>query len=194
VINREGTEAVMIAPLDIETSAHRAGEHRWIEQRLFEILGRWSAEITVPEAKGLLGAQSYHHAWHAELWRGCLPTLPHLDPDGATAAPSLGLAAVFDDVADGAGDHDALERLVGVYRLVVPRLAAAYARRQTEASVVTDGPVLRALELIGPDLARDGDAGERLVQSLVRTAADARRAAERQGWLEGQLIEAGGIT
>src|SRR3954447_17921197 len=102
----------MIAPLAIETSAHRAGVHRWIEQRLFEILGRWSAEVAVPEAKGLLGSHSYHHAWHAELWRGCLPSLPHLDPEGLTAPPSPALAAVLDEVADGDGDQDALCRLV----------------------------------------------------------------------------------
>jgi hypothetical protein len=184
----------MIAPLDIETSAQRAGVHRWIEQRLFEILGRWSAEVVVPEAKGLLGAQSYHHAWHAELWRGCLPTLPHLDPEGVTAPPSAGLAAVLDEVADAAGEQDALGRLVGVYRVVVPRLAVAYADRQAGASAVSEGPVLRALDLIRPDLARDGEAGERLVQSLVASADDARRAGERQGWLEGRLVEAGGIT
>jgi hypothetical protein len=183
----------MIAPLDIETSAQRAGVHRWIEQRLFEILGRWSGEIPVAEARGLLGAQSYHHAWHAELWRACLPTLPHLDPEAVTAPPSPALATVMDEVADGAGAHDGLCRLVGVYRVVVPRLAAAYAGRHAGTSAVSDGPVLRALELIRPDLARDGEAGERLVQSLVETPDDARRAGERQGWLEGRLIEAGGI-
>jgi hypothetical protein len=183
----------MIAPLDIETSAHRAGVHRWLEQRLFEILGRWSAEVPVPEAKGLLGAQSYHHAWHAELWRGCLPTLPHVDPDGVTVAPTPALAGVLDEISDTAGAHDPVERLVGVFRVIDPRLAVAYAARAAQASDVTDGPVIRALELIRPDLDRDAAAGERLVQSLLRTPADARRAAERQGWLEGRLIEAGGI-
>jgi hypothetical protein len=184
----------MIVPLDIETSARRAGVHRWVELRLFEILGRWSAEIPVPGARALLGSQSYHHAWHAELWRGCLPTLPHLDPDGVTAAPSEELAAVLDDVADGARADDPAGRLVGVYRVIVPRLAVAYAERQAGASGVSDGPVLRALELIRPDLARDGEAGERLVQSILRSGDDACRAAERQGWLEGRLIEAGGIA
>ena len=65
---------------------------------------------------------------------------------------------------------------------------------QRIASPVSDGPVLRALELIRPDLARDAEAGERLVQSLLASSAAARRAAERQGWLEGRLIDAGGIT
>jgi hypothetical protein len=184
----------MTAPLDIETAAHRTGGHRWIEQRLFEILGRWSVELAVPEAKSMLGSQSFHHAWHAELWGGCLPSLPHLDPDGATAPPTPEVAAFFEEVADEPGEHDAVARLAGVYRVVIPRLAAAYGHRAAGAHEVVDGPVLRALELIRPDLARDGERGERLVQSLLRTGDDARRAADRQGRLEALLIDAGGIT
>jgi hypothetical protein len=183
----------MIEPLDIETSARRAGGHRWVEQRLFEILGRWSAAVPVAGAPAVLGAHSYHHAWHAELWRGCLPTLPQLDPATVTVPPSPAVAAFFEEVADRKDDHDAAGKLVGVYRVVLPRLAAAYADRGDRAAAVTDAPVLRALELIAADLRRDGEAGERLVQSLLRTGDGARRAAERQGWLEAQLIDAGGI-
>jgi hypothetical protein len=180
-------------PWGIEAAARRAGAHRWVERRLFEILGRWSAEVPVAEAKPLLGAQSLHHAWHAELWAGCLPTLPHLRPDDVTAAPSPAVAAFFDEVGDEAGEADAAGRLVGVYRVVVPRLRVAYAGRRAGASGVADAPVVRALDLIEADLARDGAAGERLVQSLLRSGDDARRAGERQGWLEALLVEAGGI-
>jgi hypothetical protein len=184
---------LLSGPLGIEASARLAGSHRWIEQRLFEILGRWSAAVAVPGAKALLGAQSHHHAWHAELWRGCLPTLAHLEPDAVTGPPSPAIAAFFDEVDDRAGAHDAVGKLVGVYRVAVPRLLAAYVARRARATSVADAPVIRALELIGADLRRDGEDGERLVQSLLRTGADACRAAERQGWLEARLIDGGGI-
>jgi hypothetical protein len=183
----------MTVPLDIESSARRTGAHRWVELRLFEILGSWSAGLGHPAAQNLFGAHSRHHAGRAGLWAGCLPTLPHLDPDAASAAPSEALAGFFDELADPAGGHDALDRLVGVYRVVVPRLATAYDRRRLDLTEVADGPVLRALRLVRTDLRRDGAAGEALVQSLLVSGDGARRAAERQGWLEGRLIEAGGI-
>jgi hypothetical protein len=183
----------MTEPLDVEMSARRTGTHRWVERRLFEILGGWSAGLGLPAAQVLVGAQSRHHAWHAELWAACLPTLPHLDPDRVTVPPSPALAAFFDEVADPAGAHDPVVRLAGVYRVVVPRLEVAYARRREGLAEVTDAPVLRALRLVRADLRRDGAAGEALVQSLLDSSETARRVAERQGWLEGELIEAGGI-
>lgn len=183
----------MIAPLDIEASARLAGGHRWVELRLFEILGRWSAAVPVAAVQAQVGPQSLRHAWHAELWRACLPSLPHLDAERVTAAPSPALAALVEEVGDAGDRLGALEKLVGVYRLLLPRLQVAHARRRARATDVTDAPVLRALDLIGADLARDLGAGEGLVQSLVRSGADARRAAERLGWLEAALIEAGGL-
>jgi hypothetical protein len=167
--------------------------HRWIELRLFEILGRWSAAVPVPEAKAMLGTQSHHHAWHAQLWESCLPSLPHLQPDAVTVAPSPEVADVFASVRDDGDEVDAVGKLVGVYRVIIPRLCRAYADRRACATEVADGPVLRVLDLVEQDLRRDGAAGERLIQSLLRTGADARRAADRQGLLEARLIDAGGI-
>jgi hypothetical protein len=183
----------MTVPLDIETSARRTGAHRWVELRLFEILGSWSVGPGHPAARRLFGGHSRHHAGRAGLWAGCLPTLPHLDPDAATAPPSPALAVFFDDLAGLAAGDDAVDRLVGVYRVVVPRLGTAYDRRRRALTEVADGPVLRALRLVRPDLGRDGAAGEALLQSLLVPGDGARRAAERQGWLEGRLIDAGGI-
>jgi hypothetical protein len=183
----------MATALDIEASARRAGAHRWIEQRLFEVLGRWTAVVPEPGAKALLAVHARRHAAHAELWRGCLPTLPHLDPAGLTVAPTAGLAAFIDTVADPAEARDTVEKLTGVYRVLLPRLVAAYVSRAAVASEVADGPVIRVLDLVRRDDVEDWGSGERLLQSLISSATDARRAANWQGEIESLLVEAGGL-
>jgi hypothetical protein len=222
----------MSPPLDIEASARRAGGHRWVEQQLFGMLGRWSAEVPDDAAAVLVGAQSRHHGAHAELWRTCLPTLPHLDPESVTVAPTPAFAAVVQAVAEGRwpggngsggppgppvppGDavvaavaHDladdaaadgvpaddlTLERLVGVYRVLLPRLLAAYGRRRASASPVCDGPVIAVIDAVLAVEVPAALAGEALVQRLMGTPADVRRAAAFQAAVEASLVAAGGL-
>jgi hypothetical protein len=232
----------MSPPLAIEASARRAGGHRWVEQRLFELLGRWAAELPDDGAAVLVGAHSRQHGAHAELWRTCLPTLPHLDPESVTVAPSPAFAAVVEAVAAGrvpdragpagvpggpsgpspevvavdalghavvdavaheladevAGngvpaDEVTLERLVGVYRVLLPRLVAAYGRRRAEASPVCDGPVMAVIDAVLAVEVPAGRAGEAVLQRLIGTPAEARRAAAYQSAVEASLVAAGGL-
>jgi hypothetical protein len=217
----------MSPPLDIEASARRAGGHRWVEQQLFGMLGRWAAELPDDGAAALVGAHSRHHGAHAELWRACLPTLPHLDPESVTVAPTPAFAtlieamsagrppvqegaaptdpalavtaAVAHDLADAAAgggvpaDDPTLERLVGVYRVLLPRLVAAYGRRRAEASPVCDGPVMAVIDAVLAVEVAAGLAGEAVLQRLIRGPAEARRAAAYQSAVEASLVAAGGL-
>mgnify|MGYP003403007899 CR=1 FL=1 len=72
----------------IDESGRRIGHHAWIEMRLFETVGAWVASVSEPEVKALLAAQSHHHAWHAELWHGLLPGLPHMPSTTSGPAPT----------------------------------------------------------------------------------------------------------
>ena len=59
----------------VEESAARVGHYKWIEMRLFEVLGGWVATVPELDVKMRLGTHTYHHAWHAELWHKRLPEL-----------------------------------------------------------------------------------------------------------------------
>lgn len=95
-------------PETIEQSARRIGHHAWVEMRLFEVLGRWSGTVSDPRVRAVFATHSRQHAWHAELWHGLLPALPHLPaaelvaPDEAAAAIVASLEAL-DGGADGPG-------------------------------------------------------------------------------------------
>src|SRR5262245_27533430 len=136
-----------------------ASHFAWLERRLFEVLGGWVPSVPEPEVKVLLRAQSFEHAWHADLWEDL--TL------GATARPSAapdGLAEVLDAVAAAPATRD---RLAGVYRVVLPRLVDVYGALSDAAVPASDRPLVRALGLmLADDVPAITDA-ERLIGALA---------------------------
>ncbi|MDA8072271.1 MAG: hypothetical protein M0Z82_11920 [Actinomycetota bacterium] len=190
--------------------ARQVGAYRWVEHRLFEVLGGWSAFEAQPGPATLFSVLSIQHATHAEQFAARLPVLAGIDA-AALGAPSPGWSNLLDQLAttvepgasaagsspgdprvpaaggrsgtggsapgsrpgdpgappgsgalpetqqrrlDGAGDTPSaaelwatVARLVGLGRVVLPRLATEYARRlwwctPSEAPLV---PVLRGV-------------------------------------------------
>jgi hypothetical protein len=140
----------------IEQTGRRIGGHAWVEMRLFETLGRWSGVVDEPRARVLLAAASRHHAWHAELWMGLLPGLPHLPAadlvalgDGAAA-----MVAALEDLDDAPTD----QRVAALVQVALPQVIDRYAAHLEVAVPVADAPTERALRLAVADLRADRDA------------------------------------
>jgi hypothetical protein len=173
--------------MDLHATARRAGAARWLDGRLFEILGGWVASVAEPEVKIALAAHSSHHGWHATLWDERLPTLHDVDP-ASWIAPAPGVEAAVERIAAATAT---VERLVGVHRVLLPRLAAAHAQHLDVSSPVADGPTIRTLRLVLQDELDDQREGERLLQALLRAPADVERAAAHQAAVESLLVQAG---
>jgi hypothetical protein len=140
----------------IEQTGRRIGGHAWVEMRLFETLGRWSGVVDEPRARVLLAAASRHHAWHAELWMGLLPGLPHL-PAADLVAPGDGAAAMvaaLEDLDDAPTD----QRVAALLQVALPQVIDRYAAHLEVAVPVADAPTERALRLALADLRADRDA------------------------------------
>ena len=97
-----------------------------------------------------------------------------------------------DNVSGGLNDQ--LEKLTGVYRVLIPRKIAAYTYHLNGTSPITDAPTIRWLRFILIDEVDDQCDGELLLQSLLRTPADVERAANHQRRLEELMVAAGGIA
>jgi hypothetical protein len=87
-----------------------------------------------------------------------------------------------------------IEKLVGAYRVLIPRFIAAYTFHMSNTSEITDAPTIRSLRFILQDEHDDWRDGELMLQSLITTPEHARRAAEHQARLEQIMVEAGGIA
>jgi hypothetical protein len=87
-----------------------------------------------------------------------------------------------------------IEKLVGVYRVLIPRKIAAYTFHLNATSRITDAPTMRSLKFILQDEFEDWREGEMLLQSLIETPEEVERAANRQRELEQLMLGAGGIA
>jgi hypothetical protein len=195
--------------LELRRAAELIGGYRWLEHRLFEITGVWSALAHDPLVRLHLFEASHQHAWHAELWADRLPVLAGVDPELLTKPPEPAGAVLATLAGNGPpsgqpgsswspaeeggsaiGPRGALPRLAGLYRVVMPRLVVSYGRHLAAASPVTDGPVIRALRLILADEVEDWHAGERLVQRLVTRPHDVAAVYAHQQRLESVVVNA----
>jgi hypothetical protein len=162
-----------------------AGHCRWLETRLFEVLGAWVAAEPDPEVKAMLAAHSLRHAWHAEVWHARLPRVAHLDADALTVPAGEGVAGVVGALERAAGADQTVERLVGMARLVLPRLVAAYRARLQAAHPLADGPTVRWLGLVLADEAAALAELDRLLQA--RLDGDGRALVERAAAFQVEL-------
>ncbi len=175
--------------LDLHATARRAGAARWLDGRLFEILGGWVASVPEPEVKIALATQASHHGWHVTLWDERLPTLHDVDP-ASWVAPAPGVEPAVDLVARAEGT---IERLVGVHRVLLPRLVAAHAAHLERATPVADGPTIRTLRLVLQDETRDQRVGEDLLRALLLGDAEVDRASAHQARAQACLAAVGSL-
>jgi hypothetical protein len=179
---------------DVEESARRVGAYKWAEMRLFEALGGWVATVPELDVKMRLGTHCYHHAWHAELWHKRLPELREMNPDRLTKPANDGMVAFVAALTEPEAPELTLEKLVGVYRVFIPRFISAYTYHLNATSQITDAPTIRSLHFILQDEYDDWRDGEMMIESLLETPEDVERAAAHQAKLERIMVEAGGIA
>jgi len=170
------------------------GNYKWIEMRLFEALGGWVATVPELDVKLVLGRHCYHHAWHAELWNKRLPELREMNTERLTEPPNDEMIAFVDTMREPEAPELTIEKLVGVYRVLIPRKIAAYTFHLNATSRITDAPTMRSLKFILQDEFEDWREGEMLLQSLIETPEEVERAANRQRELEQLMLAAGGIA
>jgi hypothetical protein len=178
----------------VEESARRVGHYKWIEMRLFEVLGGWVATVPEVDVKVMLGRHCYHHAWHAELWHKRLPELREMNPERLCRAPNPDLEAFVAALTEPEAHEFTIEKLVGVYRVLLPRKIGAYTYHLNGTSKITDAPTIRSLGFILDDELTDWREGEMMLQALIAGDEDVERAARRQAELETLINRAGGIA
>ena len=179
---------------DVEESARRVGNYKWIEMKLFEALGGWVATVPELDVKMRLGTHCYKHAWHAELWHKRLPELREMNQDRLTVPANDELVAFVDAMTEPEAPGLTIEKLVGVYRVLIPHKIAAYTYHLNNTSTITDAPTIRSLKFALQDEFEDWRDGEMLLQSLIDTPEKVERASRRQAELEQLYLASGGIA
>jgi hypothetical protein len=177
----------MSSGLGIVEIARRLAHYQWVEERLFETLGAWTVTIPEPAVKVVVGPHGARHAEHAEQWARHRPDVRDAGPSGAKS-PGPSVDALFAAVRELTEPEQTIEKLVAVYRVILPALVRDYEEHLAATSVVADGPVIRALELVLADEERELAEGEAVLQSVLE-AADANEREHRQRVALVELLE-----
>ncbi len=176
--------------MHVEQLARIAGQCQWNEQQIFEIIGQWIAVVPEPQVSRMLAEHSAKHAWHANLWAERLPAVRELDTARFVAPATPLMQAVFDAVRSPSAPTQTIEKLAGVYRVVIPRLAKGYAAMSRHVSAEIDGPTARVLSLVLRDEQDDWREGEALLQGLLIGRDEVRRANDHQVNVETLMVAA----
>ncbi|HUO47625.1 MAG TPA: hypothetical protein VMU09_02205, partial [Acidimicrobiales bacterium] len=170
-----------VGSLDLLSLQRVLGAYQWIERRTFEVLGAWVATEGVAQARVLFDVQSQQHAWHAELFAERMPSIEGTDAASYVLPPTAEVDRLFASVGGGPGapgdaargaSGGTLLRLVGLSRVLLPRLIAGYGLHLARCAPVADAPLSRALRLALRDDLEAWQATEATVQSLVRRPHD----------------------
>jgi hypothetical protein len=177
----------------VEESVARIVNYKWCEQQLSAALGGWVATIPELDVKTLLGPHCYQHAWHADLWRQRLPELK--EPNEHRAEPANDAFVTFMKEVTSPDDQDlTIEKLVGIYRVVVPHLLAVYTFHQRVTSDIVDAPTVRSLKFMLDDDHEQLVQGEMMIQDIARTPELRERAGKWQTHLDVLLAKSGGVA
>jgi len=179
---------------DVDETAKRIGHYKWVEIKLFEALGGWVATVPELDIKLRLGTHCYHHAWHAELFDKRLPELREMQTERLTIPPNDHMVEFFEAMTEPEAAHLTIEKLVGVYRVLIPHKIAAYTYHRNGTSEITDMPTIRILDFILQDEFSDWREGEMLIQSMIESPEELERAMSHQTKLEKIMLAAGGIV
>src|SRR2546421_11152382 len=117
-----------------------------------------------------------------------------MNPDRLTLPANEHVERFMSAITEPEEPRQTIEKLVGVYRVLIPHKIAAYTFHLNNTSTITDAPTIRSLKFALQDEFEDWRDGEMLIQSLIDSDAEVDRAAAHQARLEKLMLAAGGIA
>ena len=170
--------------LGIDATAGRVGDACWRERAAFAVLGGWVPTVREPAAKLLVARHSRLHGWHAELLAEVRPVTRAHDGAADPVPLDAGWVAAI-EVVRGPPELPTVERLAGVYQVLLPRLLADYDRLLDATSPWSDGPLVRRVRLVVDDERAALGEGLAVLEGLL--AGDADRAGRRRAAVAASL-------
>ena len=180
---------------DVEAVARRVRNFRYAEEWIMTLLGGWIATIPELPVKVGLGKIIWETAQAADRFGARLPEL-RCGTRSATAseAPNEGFAAFIRSVAEPESPVETIEKLAGVFDVLLPHLVETYERIAAETDPIADAPTIEILEETLADKARHAAWARAVLGELCRGSEEAARREARRARLEAALRECGGVT
>ncbi|MDE3056503.1 MAG: DUF455 family protein [Bacteroidota bacterium] len=180
----------MNSTLTVRQNLDLLGKYRYTEIQMMEIMGNWAHTITDPEAKIGFGRQMFQDSRHADLLGKRIPELKGRSQKFHSIAPSDEFVRLLEKIWEA--NNDVL-RLVALYRVLKPAVAAAYERHLQQLELPADEPTAYILQHVA-DEERDHAAWAEPI--IARLIVQSQRGEEVLRWekeLQSDLKNSGGV-
>ena len=145
----------------------RLGGLVWVEEQLSQLLAGWAANEASAPAAIFFATAGGHHAWRAQVVRGCLPTSPRLTEHDVVVAPAIGWTRTITTLGTLTDAGATLPRLKALVKVIDPWLDREIGALVDVARPISDAAMMRWLRFITIDHHDDGQAAALLTASTA---------------------------
>jgi hypothetical protein len=180
---------------DVEATARRVRNFRYAEEWLMLAFGGWIATIPEVPVKTGLGKITWESAQAADALGRRLPELRcGRKAVAASEAANRGFADFIQAVTEPESPEHTIEKLAGVFDVLLPHLGDVFERTLRETDQICDAPTIELLDDILRRTRRHVAWGQEVLDRLCDTDAKRERRRERAAKLREYLAACGGVT
>jgi hypothetical protein len=180
---------------DVEATARRVRNFRYAEEWSMLIMGGWLATVPEVPAKTGLGKIIWETALAADALGKRLPEL-RCGKKAVTSSESAnqGFADFIQAIAEPESPDLTIEKLAGLFGVLVPHLIDVYERTMRETDPICDEPTIELLDEILQRKRRHAVWAGQVLERLCDTDAKRERRRARAAELHAMLEACGGVT
>ena len=180
---------------DVEATARRVRNFRYAEEWLMMMMGGWVATIPEIPVKTGLGKVIWESAQAADAFGKRLPELRcGRKATDASEASNDGFAAFIHALQEPERPDLTIEKLTGVFDVLLPHLIEIYELHRRETDQIADAPTIEILEEIVRKKQRHVSWGQEVLDTLCQSEEQRERRRARGDELRAQLANSGGVT
>ena len=180
---------------DVEATARRVRNFRYAEEWLMMILGGWTATIPEIPVKTGLGKIIWETAQAADEFGRRLPELRCGRKAAEASEVSNGAFAEFiQTVAEPERPDFTIEKLTGVFDVLIPHLVEVYEHHSRETDAIADAPTIEILDQILRKKRQHLRWSQEVLDTLCDSDVLRERRRARADEIRALLAASGGVT
>jgi hypothetical protein len=180
---------------DVEATARRVRNFRYAEEWLMMMLGGWVATIPEIPVKTGLGKVIWEAAQATDEFGKRLPELRCGKKSSESSEASNNAFAEFiQAVAEPERPDLTIEKLTGVFDVLIPHLVEVYELHSRETDPISDAPTIEILDYILRKKRQHLQWSQDVLESLCDSDERRNRRRQHADKLRARLAESGGVT
>ncbi len=180
---------------DVAATAKRVRNFRYTHEWMTMMMGGWLATIPEVPVKTGLGKIIWESAQAADELGKRLPELrAGRNPATASQPANQGYADLIQEVAGPETPDQTIEKLAGLFDVLMPHLIDVYEITMRETDQICDAPTIEILEDATRKLRRHVAWGKDVLERLCDTDGKRERRTVRASEVTANLCSCGGVT